>query len=103
MGRVATTISSKEEPGSVEEEAESDGLVRWQGSLGGVQGWRHEAQIQARLVWAAGFLLFLFFILLTEAGIQNASEKGPIYRALWSEAFWMPTSVQKCLPRLKLL
>jgi hypothetical protein len=42
--------------------------------------------------------LTLFFILLAEAGIQNASENGPIYRDLQSEAFWMPASVNpKCL------
>jgi hypothetical protein len=90
--------------------------------LGGAQIWRSHAtaELPRRLRrWHAGvamlgldpnlvgsrlgFFIF-YFILLTDMGIQNTSEKSPIYHDLWFEVFWMPASVNpKCSPRLKLL
>jgi hypothetical protein len=44
---------------------------------------------------------FCFFILLTEAGIQNTSEKATINRDLWSETVDLPASEKPfCPPRL---
>jgi hypothetical protein len=46
----------------------------------------------------ARWIFFLFFILLTEAGIQNASEKATINCDLWSEVVGLPASEKPLLP-----
>jgi hypothetical protein len=66
--------------------------------LDGLSGPRRWAQ-RAPLTGSLDF--FCFFILLTEAGIQNASEKATINRDLWSEVVGLPASEKPfCPPRL---